>query len=198
MSLKYDEEAMVERLRGLPPVQRTLYALLCVSRILPAYRRYQEKTGHGDADAVEAVAERLWEAVEGGSVERLDLEAGLSLVSSLMPSEDDWDDETQPYAEDALAALAYAIRAQLTEDPQEAAWAGRRCYEAAEYLASSLDTVDSTKRRSPAVADLLPIVKAELEQQNRDLENVITLAGTDDVHRKAGVGQLRKALKPSF
>lgn len=43
------------------------------------------------------------------------------------------------YAQNAAAALAYAIRTWLSDDAHEAAWAARQVYEAAEYSFSQPD-----------------------------------------------------------
>ena len=53
----------------------------------------------------------------------------------LLPAEsDDWV-IGNALADDALSSLAYAIRCSLTPEPQEAAWAARRAYEAADQAA---------------------------------------------------------------
>lgn len=44
------------------------------------------------------------------------------------------------YAQNAAACAAYAIRTWLTGDPQDAVWASRQVYEAADLAASTLAT----------------------------------------------------------
>lgn len=39
------------------------------------------------------------------------------------------------YGQNAAAAVAYAVRTWLTEDPQEGVWGARQVYEAADYAA---------------------------------------------------------------
>ena len=70
---------------------------------------------------LEMLKDRLWRDIHGDTMTTDEIEVAVDRAMQLVPSEEDgWDDETQPYAEDA-AALAYALRARLTCDPQEAA-----------------------------------------------------------------------------
>lgn len=108
--------------------------------------------------------------------------AALDEAERLVPSEDDgWDEPTQPYAEDAAAALVYAIRARLTGHAQEGAWAGRRAYEAVDhYVRNVMQVEDETTILSH------PVVQAELSRQRRDL---LELARLED----EGVRVLRRS-----
>jgi uncharacterized protein YjaG (DUF416 family) len=125
--LQYDEAAILQHLNQLPARFRVLFALLVVMRILPTYRRFHEKTGRGDPVVLEGVAERLWSDIAGAEVSNEELQAMANMIIGLVPTEDDgWDEETQPYAEDAAAALAYAVRARLSGSAQDASWAARR------------------------------------------------------------------------
>jgi hypothetical protein len=125
--LIYDEAANIERLKILPLRLRVSFALLTALRILPAYARFHARTGRGDPAALQVLAERLWRDVNGEPMAEYELQQALDLAMTLVPSEEDgWDQQTQPYAEDAAAAIAYALRARLRDDPREAAWAARR------------------------------------------------------------------------
>lgn len=166
-TLRYDEPALVERLTRLAPRARAVFAAACAERMLPAYRWVQRRTGRGDPDRLSEALSALWRDLEEGGV---DLKAHLDEAHALVPEEDeDWIDECT-YAEHAAAAVAYAIRAQLTEDPQEAAWAARQVYEALDFRVTTRDDIDlnAPGAEQRIVGD--PLIQQELTRQQRDLE----------------------------
>ena len=80
-----------------------------------------------------------------------------------MPEEDDdWVLESG-YAQSAAAAVAYALRTRITDNPQEAAWAARQIYDAADYAAQrKLEDLDLNE---PGAEDALadqPVVQEAL------------------------------------
>jgi hypothetical protein len=86
---------------------------------------------------------------------------------------DEQDTKKEPtYAQDAAASVAYAIGARLTDDPQEAAWAARRAFEAVDYFVMS--QIDSTTIMGEHLRFALsqPIVQAELRRQQADLQDL--------------------------
>jgi hypothetical protein len=93
----------------------------------------------------------------------------LARCMALIPGENDKIDvDEYAYAEDAVTALAYALRALKTGEPQEAAWAARRVYEAACYhVIHRLGIEDDMQ----ALAH--PIVQAEIARQCRDVEALL-------------------------
>lgn len=171
MTHDYDESENVGLLEALTPKARLIFALLCASRLLPAYRRFYETTGRGKPSVVEALAGRLWRLAGADETDESSLREAADECERLVPSEDEgWDEATQPYAEDAAAALAYAFRARLTGRAQEAAWAGRRAYEALDHHVRNLLQDDDE-------ANILshPLVQAELARQRRDLTELAKL-----------------------
>ena len=177
-NLRYDEAANVRKLHRLPPRLRVAFALLPAIRLLPAYRRYHERTGQGDPDALRALVEGLWQDLGTGEMGAADLQGGLDRCMALMPEEEEgWDAETQPQAEDAVAAAAYAWRARSTGEAQEAAWAGRRAYEALDQFVASLAAEPQVSAESILAH---PLVQAELGRQQRDLETLAGLAREAD------------------
>ena len=175
--LRYDEADDLQRLNRLPVSLRVLFALLVVLRILPAYRRFHAKTRRGDPVVLEGIVEQLWKDLLGSKLSNEELQSMVAMTTALIPREDDgWDQETQPYAEDAAAALAYAVRARLTGNVQEAGWAARRGYEAIAHLvASTSDTSgDSTMAEMTVLSDAR--IQVELARQKRDLEELNELA----------------------
>ncbi len=175
--LSHDEAADTELLNRLPERVRTLFAFLCALRIRPAYLRFWRKTGRGDPATLRSLSERLWRDLLGEQMTRDEAQAAVDRAMELVPSEEDgWDDETQPYAEDAAAALAYAFRARLTGDAREAVWAGRRVYEAADHFARAVVARTSLITLNDEMAIRShPLVQAELARQQRDLRELAEL-----------------------
>jgi uncharacterized protein YjaG (DUF416 family) len=178
----YDEPATVARLEALPERLRVTFALLAASRIAPSYDRFHSRTGRGDARAFRALLERLWRDVEGDEMGTAELEASVARAKQLMPSEDEgWDDMERPYAEDAAAALAYALRARMTADPQEASAVSRRAYDAIDDF---VQRMNSATNLDEAAILSHPLVQAELARQHRDLNDLATTtAGRPELAR---------------
>lgn len=174
---EFDEANRLRHLKELTPRSRIAFALLCATRLLPQYWRFSERTGRGDPQALQQLAESLWQHIEGTPMAFDALDHAVGQCMDLIPAEDDgWDEETQPYAEDAAAALAYAYRAAVTSDAQEAVWASRRVYEAMDLFAgrsaADFSYAEDVRIRHPAV-------QMELSRQARDLDDLGQLEGCD-------------------
>lgn len=165
--LRYDEPALVQRLSRLAPGARAVFAAACAERLLPVYRWAQEHTGRGDSDRLAEALSAVWRALEGNCV---DLQRPLDEALALVPDEDETWIDAFGYAEHAAAAVAYAIRACLTDDPQEAAWAARQAYEALDLRVTTRDNIDvNTPGAEERIArDVL--IQRELSRQQRDLQ----------------------------
>jgi uncharacterized protein YjaG (DUF416 family) len=181
--LLYDEAANVRRLAQLPAPLRVAFALLSGMRILPRYRCFHAATGRGDPASLEAIAERLWGDVLGDRMSNDEIKSTADSCLALVPSEEDgWDEATQPFAEDAAAAVAYAVRSRLTGEPQEGAWAARRAYETVEryVVATTGLSLDDPEDELTVLSH--PLVQAELARQQRDLEDLTALSAEASTH----------------
>jgi uncharacterized protein YjaG (DUF416 family) len=180
--LDFDPSKRIEALRQLPPGLRVAFALLCVERALLGYRRFHAKTGHGNPSAAESLAERLWLDLAGDAMTAAEVQAALCFAEELLPDEDDglWHVATRANADDATAALLYAVRARASGDPLEAACASRRLYDLADYCAQRElgDLLSATTWTAADEARVLehPRVQRELARQERDLRELSELA----------------------
>jgi uncharacterized protein YjaG (DUF416 family) len=173
MHLVYDEGFNVQLLKQLPTPLRVGFALLCALRILPRYRRFHSVTGRGDPVALEAIVERLWKDLCGDKMSDDELKRTAERCLALVPSEEDgWDEVTQPLAEDAAAAVAYAVRGRMTGEPQEAAWAARRVYESIDRYVFAMTGLSQGDPNDELTVLSHPLVQAELARQQRDLEDL--------------------------
>src|SRR5258705_9062200 len=96
-----------------------------------------------------------------------DLEACMALIPSDEHRET-WLPEAAA-AEDCATALAYALRCLQNGDAQEAAWAGRTLYAAADNFVIDHDRIDMNLPGSELRVLSHPLVQTELAHQLHDL-----------------------------
>jgi len=131
----YNEGEMIARLTRLNRVGRAAFAAACAERLAPLFLRYAATTEAADGAALRAIIDEVWRAVSG---EDCDLRPLQAAAEDLVPDDEgEWSTQTA-YAQNAAACSAYAVRAWLTDDPQEAAWAARQLYEAADHAAQQI------------------------------------------------------------
>jgi uncharacterized protein YjaG (DUF416 family) len=106
----------------------------------------------------------------------------LEKVIGLIPQEDEigasWSEQAS-YALNSGLSLAYALRARLTGEPQEAAWAARVAYEALDNLIINREDIDTNKPGGEQKVISHPIVQTELGRQQRDLNELLDLSDKD-------------------
>ncbi len=172
--LKFQEQALREELGQLPAKLRVAFAVGCAQRLVSVYRVFAAKTEQPDGAKLESALEYVWTHLllcqNKETTERV-----LAEVMALIPNEDapGWTPLTA-YAEDAVSAVAYSLRCLLSSDPQDAAWAARRVYEALDQFVISRDdiTLGDPGAEDHIVGD--PIVQAELERQRRDISDLMS------------------------
>lgn len=134
MSAVYDEAAMKARLDTLRRDQQVLFACACAERLFPLYGWFASKTGQGDEAGLREALDLAWgvqPTLEAG--EEVDIRR--QAVEELVPHDDDADWSVwSPLAQNAAAAVAYALRTWMSGDAQNSMWAARQLYEAADYL----------------------------------------------------------------
>jgi len=170
--LHYDEPALVARLARLPSKLRVVFAALCAERQLPNYIQFSERSGLGNPHVLKEALESIWQEVQGRPLTKAELETMLERCDALTPTGEEDTEEESAYAEDAGASLAYTISARLTDDPQEAAWAARRAYDALDhFLMSQIDSTRVTREHEQFILSH-PLVQAELQRQQADLKDL--------------------------
>jgi hypothetical protein len=180
--LQYDEAELVRRLTQVPRPARVMFAAACAERLLPLYRRFHDLTSQGDPDALAATLDAVWRVALAG-MDQEGLARRQEMAESLVPDEDDsWTPESA-YGQHGAAAVAYAVRTWLADNPAEAGWAARQVYEAADYAA--LQRYPDIDLNAPgAERELLaqPVVQEALAGLAADLA---VIDGAD--HEPAGV-----------
>ena len=166
--LHYDEATLVRDLARMSIKFRVAFAASCAERLFPAYEAFSSRAGRGDR-VLGAILEQVWQHLLGDEMSTEQIRLALSRCMALIPGEDDepWLNE-QAYADDAASAIAYTLRALENGEPQDAAWAARRAYEAADH-----HVIYRLGIEGEAQVLAHPIVQAEFSRQRRDLEELL-------------------------
>lgn len=176
--VSYDESAIRARLARLDRASRTAYASACAERLWPLFERYAGATGEGDPAVLRGVLDEVWLVAQG--VNAGDLSQAQEVAEAMVPvDEGEWVLE-MGYGQNAAAAVAYAVRTWLTEDPQEGVWAARQVYEAADYAAQrSLPALDLNAAGAEEELFQSRIVQAAVTGLAEDLDAVEAPAGDE-------------------
>lgn len=164
----YNEAELVRALSGVPAQLRVAFAAACAERLFPAYAAFSNRTGRGNPVALATILDRVWSDLLGDKMGLEQIHAELARCMGLVPGEDDqpWVEE-QAYADDAASAVAFTLRALESGEPQEAAWAARRAYEALDHHVIHRLGIEAEEQ---VLAH--PVVQAELERQHRDVDEL--------------------------
>ncbi len=175
--LIFDEAGLVSRLTSLRPGLRAVFAALCARRLV-AMTESEAVAEKGVVLDLGRLAERIWDSLESNSltneVANKYLDAAMDLVA------DDESDTASKFEEDAASALAYTCRAWITQDPQEAAWAARRAYEAVDRYVIRREGIEISVSGAEEIVVGHVLVQAELRRQESDLQALETLDDAPD------------------
>ena len=182
MVARFDEKALVSALETLSQKRRVAFAAACAEHLRPAYEVFSRRSGRGDSKALGDILGKLWDDLAGDSMSSGELQSALDDCMKLIPREDEgpWVPE-QAVAEDAVAALAYALRCRQNGSSQEAALSARRCYEAVDYYVINAENVDLSVQGAESRALAHPLVQAELARQQRDIDDLSKSGDANDV-----------------
>jgi uncharacterized protein YjaG (DUF416 family) len=166
---KFVEAQLIADIRRLHTPGIVCFAVALATRQLPNYEWFGSQFDAARAKRPRQIVEQIWHAIESNVIHAYDWNGTLAEVMDLMPEEDEEWGIAHSLADDALSSLAYTIRCMLSGEPQEAAWAARRAYEAADQAAIKIMNVDFKKPGTEVGLLASPIVQRELSRQHRDL-----------------------------
>lgn len=185
----FDENALTGELGVLSSRARIAFAAAAATRQLVNFERLARESDAGSAQRPREITVQLWTDLQAAAIDRAAWSARLDEVMNLLPEEsDDWV-IGHALADDALSSLAYAIRCLLTPEPQEAAWAARRAYEAADQAAIRVLAVQPGLPNTEAAIKSHGFVQRELARQRSDL-SLLRSDSVDEVRRQAFVDEL--------
>lgn len=185
----FDETALARELGTLPTRARIAFAAAAATRQLGSYERLAREWGAENAQRPREIAVQLWTDLHAAAVDRAAWSARLDEIMGLLPEErDDWV-IGHALADDALSSLAYAIRCVLTLESQEAAWAARRAYEAADQAAIRDVGVQAGLPHTEVAIRSHGFVQRELARQRNDLF-LLRTDSVDEVRRQAFADEL--------
>jgi uncharacterized protein YjaG (DUF416 family) len=168
-------KGLAGQLRGMAVWARTAFAAACAERLQPAYVAFRETSGTADGGIVRRALDLAWEGAMRDALPQPGLEELIERCIELIPGQDD--DFTIPtYADDAIAATVYALKAVATLDADAPGWAAERGTEAIDvFLTSSGGVADwSGAGREGAETSSQqvfrhPLFRAELARRESDL-----------------------------
>ena len=192
--LQFDKSALIAQLERLPNRLRVAFAAACAERQLPNYIRFSKASGEGSPERLASALLRVWEDIDGAPAGSAELKACLDTCLSLLPNEDLGDGDLcllGHYAEDGVAAVAYAIETRLKSDPCEAVESARRAYTALDEYVSEILNVGSIGPKEEAQIQAHPLVQTEFKRQRADLLRLQEIAKNPAGERE-GIAELRR------
>jgi uncharacterized protein YjaG (DUF416 family) len=164
----FDELLLVQRLAALRVVDCTAFALSAASRQIQNYKLYAKRVNLTTNLSLENIAESVWDNILGGGPPKSQCDTFLSEMMAFAAEESEELCVWGALADDAIASLCYTVRHLLNGDPQEAAWAARRSYNAADQAATKLLDIDLVPESEKQILSH-PTVQRELSRQERDI-----------------------------
>lgn len=172
--LRFDRDAYVARLSGLPPVLRAVFAAACAERVLTGVTAILERTRPRALETLRTVVDRIWQVLEGDALKSEEFEDYLRRCEALVPDLD-LEAPTPGLAQqdDAALTACYAIRALLGGDSEDATRAAEKSYDLLDsYVTNSLGVSWDRPEDEDEVLGH-PVIQAELRRQQRDLDELL-------------------------
>jgi hypothetical protein len=90
--------------------------------------------------------------------------------------------EVANYAQDSGMSVAYALRARISGEAQEAAWSARHAWESLYQFVIDREGLDINQPRDMTRLLSHPLLQAELARQRRDLDELLSVSDTNIQH----------------
>jgi uncharacterized protein YjaG (DUF416 family) len=161
----YDEKDLVKQLALLPPRMLVCFALGAAECLFPCFSRYALATQASLESELLSILDRAWDWLTQGNLTKPEIQQLIDRCLAMTPDEEQAVEVGEPYAEDAGAAVAYVFRTIESSNPQEAAYAARRAYEASYHFASESIDAQLAPDLDDESVDAHPVVQRELSRQ---------------------------------
>lgn len=166
----FNETVLVQTLALFSPRVRVAFAASAAHRLLENFQIYSRHYQFTPVTHPEKILERLWDQLHSAQIDDQYWSETLDQVMASFPDESEKWSIWRPLADDALASLAYASECLRNSDAQEAAWAARRAYEAADQAAIRILDIQPGTPDAERTILAHPVVQRELERQERDID----------------------------
>lgn len=192
--LRFDEGSLKTELDRIAVPLRVAFAAAVAERLLPAYVSFSHKTERGDPHLLTEILERLWRDIDGIKMDTEELQQSIDLSMELIPQEDEspWIAD-QAWAEDAAAAVVFALSCRQNGASQEAAWAARRAYDALDNFVMTQEDIDPSTPGAEERIISNPLIQAEFMRQQRDLRELAAVDRQDEATLVQKIRQRAKA-----
>jgi hypothetical protein len=165
--LKFDEDQINRNLKSIPVRAAVAFALSCAERLKPIKIARERNIHPGSINLLQEVFGALWQfSLNNECVDFLNLRSKLQL---LLSNEEQDILEIDSIMDDGIAAMMYALSVACNNNSNEAIWAARRAYDAADRIVQQ--KLNSSNIGISEECFILSdvIVQQEIERQQRDL-----------------------------
>ena len=168
-----------DALVAMTPRMRGAFATACAERLFAAYQVHVEMGGFGDVQIIRQSLDAAWNCALDDREPTGDETRLVEECVALIPTDTD-PEQIPPYADDAVAAAAYALDTFARHgDVESAGWAAGRGFDTLDDYVVTRDHLDVN---TPGTMDLVwadPLVQAEWRRRVRDLDSIRERASVD-------------------
>jgi uncharacterized protein YjaG (DUF416 family) len=184
--IRYDPEAVKNRLSQLPVWKQVAFALLCCERMFPNYLLFVRDSGWGNADALRAALDVAWSSLEHDRSPSNCREL-IRACEEAIPDTEDFASDYTSAALDAAASAASLIEILERFDIQKVLEISQQAFDTV-YMYADGSVEASAAETGHEVILMHPLVHTELGMQ-RDSLAFLTTA---DNERWATLPELRR------
>jgi uncharacterized protein YjaG (DUF416 family) len=186
--IEFSHDELAKKLADVSPRVRPLFAASIAERLLPQAMLFLRTQNSRLLGTAENALGLLWRLGAAGAIQENDRREAVDQCMAVIRHAEQVDTEDALLASDAVAAIAYGLRAIGSDDPSEAAWAAQRAYDTVFRFAEG----QRGQRRSATDIDTDPVVQQELERQ---ISDIATLKSLSPVESTETIDKLRQAAR---
>lgn len=190
----FEEGRLVKELAKLHSREKVAFATAAAARQMSNYERYVRENDPSENIPFHKISEDLWFALRTGSTDSAVWASTLAEIMGLLPEERDRSSIWDALAENALTSLAYAVRCLLKPVAEEAAWAARHSYEAADQATIHAIRMSRTLPLTEGNISAHLFVQRELARQQRDLALLLGKPDNDPLSKVQEYASIEKLL----
>jgi hypothetical protein len=165
----FDENTLKLHLESLDGVKQTIFAASASTRLLNIFNSLRLTNYTHTYKLLNDMLDKFWFDILAPVNKNDKWLKQLEVILSLIPEESDVSNIMDALLDDAASSFAYSIRCFLNPHAQEAAWAARRAYEAADQVAIKILNIQPGLQTAEKKIALHEVVQLELYRQKHDI-----------------------------